>query len=160
MQADNYLGPVYGLKTLVIPENVTTIRTSAFFGTELTEVVVPKNVKSVGSQAFAECSQLKTVRYEAEEVGEELFTHCTSLCNLTLARSVKKLGARIFPYCENLRTITYEGTLAEWQAIPKGTTWDGYGPLAVAHPPLERIQCQDGYMVHDAAANEWKVGEE
>ena len=105
---------------------------------------------------FAGCSLLATVRYEAAEVGEELFTRCINLSSLTLAHSVKKLGARIFPYCENLHTITYEGTLAEWQALPKDDTWDGYGYMEFSHPALERIQCLDGYMQYDAVNKEWK----
>ena len=105
MYADNYTGPVYGLSTLHIPENVTTLKSDAFLGTQLTDVVVPASVKTVGSQVFGDCSQLVSVRYEAEEVGEELFTRCISLSSLTLAHSVKKLGARIFPYCESLHTI-------------------------------------------------------
>ncbi|MBQ8010432.1 MAG: hypothetical protein IJ265_02640 [Oscillospiraceae bacterium] len=42
--------------------------------------------------------------------------------------------------------ITYDGTLAQWQAIEKGSNWDGRSAMEAAQSGLVKIQCTDGYM--------------
>lgn len=53
--------------------------------------------------------------------------------------------------------ITYDGTLAQWQAIEKGSNWDGRSAMEAAQSGLVKIQCTDGYMEYtDGAWNEVK----
>ena len=54
--------PGGGNVNYTIPENVTGIGTSAFFGNEtLTSVVIPNNVTSIGEKAFGWCSGLNSI---------------------------------------------------------------------------------------------------
>ncbi len=42
-----------------------------------------------------------------------------------------------FANAANLSTVRYEGTMAEWEALQKGTQWN-------AHAPFDRVCCSDG----------------
>lgn len=155
MYADNYVGIVHGLKSLRLPDGITTIQRKAFMGTALTEVMIPQSVTNVGDLIFADCTDLKTVRYEGVEIGATMFSRCDHLDSFTIAVSVEKIGTNVFPYCKSIHSIRYEGTLAQWQSIPKGSGWDGHGGMEAAQSALEKVQCSDGYMQFDAESNEW-----
>ena len=53
---------IAGCKSSVIPDEVTSIAPSAFYGcTYLESITIPENVTSIGNLAFAHCGKLKTV---------------------------------------------------------------------------------------------------
>lgn len=114
----------------------------------------------MGNYAFRDCSRLTTVRYEGSVIGGYMFGSCTALSSFTIANTVTRIGEHCFNYCGNLETITYEGSLEQWQAITKGTNWDGKGGQGIAVSGLTRINCLDGFMEWDDENHEWKVGEE
>jgi hypothetical protein len=49
------------LKQIHIPESITSIGERAFFSSGLTEIVIPKNVKSIGISVFSFCTDLKMI---------------------------------------------------------------------------------------------------
>ena len=56
------------LTSVVIPDSMTSIGSSAFSGcTSLASVVIPDSVTSIGDDAFADCDSLKTVYYTGSE---------------------------------------------------------------------------------------------
>ena len=57
--------------SLVIPNSVTTIGQTAFWGTSITAVTIGEGVTSVGTQAFWKCPNLTTVHFNA--------INCTSM---------------------------------------------------------------------------------
>lgn len=160
MPADEYPSAAGKLKNLTIPDAVTTIGGGAFWGAALLSLTIPHNVSSVGSYVCRDCTRLVSVRYEGSVIGAYMFVSCTSLSEFTVANTVTEIKEHCFNYCTSLQTITYEGSLAQWQAIPKGTSWDGKGGSGLAVSGLNRIQCLDGFMEWDAENHEWKVGEE
>ena len=160
MPADEYPSAAGKLKNLTIPDAVSTIGGGAFWGAALLSLTIPHNVSSVGSYVCRDCTRLVSVRYEGSVIGAYMFVSCTSLSEFTVANTVTEIKEHCFNYCTSLQTITYEGSLAQWQAIPKGTSWDGKGGSGLAVSGLTRIQCLDGFMEWDAENHEWKVGEE
>lgn len=65
------------VKDLVIPENVTNIENSVFYGcTGLTSVTIHSNVSNIGAGAFANCSGLTSITCEA------IIPPSISFCNL------------------------------------------------------------------------------
>ena len=160
MPADEGMGAAGKLKSITIPDAVSTIGGGAFWGAALTSLTIPHNVSSVGSYVCRDCSRLVSVRYEGSVVGAYMFVGCSALSEFTIANTVTEIKEHCFNYCTSLEIITYEGSLAQWQAIPKGTSWDGKGGSGLAVSGLTRIQCLDGFMEWDDENHEWKVGEE
>ncbi len=54
----------YNLRSVEIPSGVTAIMDDAFEDTGLTEITIPKNVASIGENAFSECPFLSSVTIE------------------------------------------------------------------------------------------------
>lgn len=52
-----------------------------------------------------------------------LFSNCKALKSVTLSK-INRLVNSSFYNCKELEEIVYEGTMEEWNAIPKGETWD------------------------------------
>ena len=53
-----------GVKTVIIPEGVTSIERNAFFGCgNLESVVIPSTVTEIQPDAFKNCSNLTSVSY-------------------------------------------------------------------------------------------------
>ncbi len=98
---------------LVIPETidgytVTVIDSSAFAGSAVTKVSIPKTIKTIGNSAFKNCTSLTSVTMNyndatedttssgtqayAATIGYEAFSGCTSLITLTLSENVTTLG--------------------------------------------------------------------
>jgi hypothetical protein len=64
-----------GLKSVVIPESVTSIETNAFNNSGLTSITIPGNVATVGNYAFYNCAALEKVIFEGNPtIGTTIFT--------------------------------------------------------------------------------------
>ena len=102
------------LKTISIPEGVTTIEENAFEGcSSLVTVVLPASLESVEDSGFAYCSSLKTVFYKGTE--EQLDAIEISDSNESLA------NAKVYFYSETEPTTSGrfwhyndEGEIVEW----------------------------------------------
>lgn len=75
-----------GIKSVVIPENITSIDYHAFMNcNELESIEIPNSVTSIGVEAFKDCSKLKTVSIGSgvTEIDKTAFYGCpiTSLTN-------------------------------------------------------------------------------
>ena len=107
------------IKDLVIPNSVTSIGESAFFGcTGLTSVTVPNSVTGIGIDTFNGCTSLTsiTIPNSVTGIGVRAFYNCTSLTSISIPNSVTRIGARAFQNCSGLTSIT----------IPNSVTSIGY----------------------------------
>lgn len=77
--------------TIKLPETVTEIRNGAFFNCKnLTEIVLPKSVKTIGKSAFGDCPVLaKADLGGAETIGETVFEDCPALTSITISGDCK-----------------------------------------------------------------------
>ncbi|MBR2466818.1 MAG: leucine-rich repeat domain-containing protein [Clostridia bacterium] len=117
------------LTSVVIPDSVTTIGFSAFYDCEsLTSVTIGNSVTTIGDYAFSGCTSLKsvTIGNSVTTVGEYAFYNCDSLTSVVIPDSVTTIGDGAFEYCRSLTSIKYRGTKDEWNAISKGSYWN-YG---------------------------------
>lgn len=91
---------------------VTQIAAQTCRGDDLiTEVRIPKSVKSIGEYAFAECGNLtKAVISGGELIGRSAFRDCKALMTLTLPTDLKAIDDSAFEGCTILGTVK----------IPKG----------------------------------------
>ncbi len=101
-----YVGPG---GDVTIPEGVTSIGDSAFYGCEkLTGITLPDSVTSIGNGAFGWCKSLTsiTIPDSVTSIGNEAFWGCGSLTSITLPDSVTSIGDGAFRCCSSLTSIT------------------------------------------------------
>ncbi len=128
-----------GIKSVELPNTITSIRNLAFSGNALTkvvlpsslkelgqscfagdlilsEVVIPESLENLGGYAFADCTSLTSIKLPRRmiQVGACAFMGCTALTSVVMPETVEfnELGDRTFYECGQLRSIT----------IPRGVT--------------------------------------
>ena len=103
------------LKEVVIPNGVTEIGDSAFWRCEsLKKVVIPNSVTTIKHHAFCECESLKemVIPEGVTEIGNYAFSECKSLKEVIIPESVTEIGNYAFSGCKTLKEIV----------IPEGVT--------------------------------------
>lgn len=98
-----------GTVTTVIPETVTTIGPSAFYGNaRLQTIDIPEGVQTIGGSAFAGCTALTTVKLPSTtltSIEGSAFSGCKALTNILLPEGLKTIGQMAFQNCSNLKKI-------------------------------------------------------
>ena len=136
----------YTVHTVVIPETIDNKRVAGiddivFTGlTDLSAVVIPETVTSIGAYAFAKCAELASLTLPAsltdlgdgafygcpklasltfapnsalKAIPKSAFMNCSALTALNLPASVKTIGTGAFQNCSAVTTLTVaEGTEA------------------------------------------------
>ena len=90
---------------------LTEIGEQAFKGVPIQTLTIPKGVKKLGSWAFAECKNLKTIVLpEGIEIFEkyEVFGGCEALESINIPASLTNLGYKAFKGCTALKNITVD----------------------------------------------------
>lgn len=132
LEKDPYMQEAFeyceNLKSVFIPDSVTSIGISAFYGCKsLADVAIPEKVTSIGDSAFAECASLISIsipdsvsflsqhvfrdctnlkRAELTSVGMEMFKGCANLKEVILREGCRNIGYGAFRNCAALETIT------------------------------------------------------
>lgn len=132
-----------GLKSIMIPDSVTTIGDEAFRGcTSLSIIMIPDSVTNIGNFAFSGCSGLASITGSATNVSavarqarptsfvvnitsgniieNSAFSECSGLTSITIPDSVTSIGYSAFSNCNRLTTIT----------IPDSVTSIGYSAFS------------------------------
>lgn len=118
-----------GLKSIMIPDSVTTIGDEAFRGcTSLSTIMIPDSVTNIGNFAFNGCSGLTSITGSATSVSavarqarptsfvvnitsgniieNSAFSECSGLTSITIPDCVTSIGYSAFSNCNRLTTIT------------------------------------------------------
>lgn len=103
----------YVLTSVQIPDTVTEIGSNAFYNcTSLKSVTIQDNkpscVKKIGRQAFMFCSVLSDIPIldSVTEIGSEAFHQCEKLDTVTIPEGVTSVADGMFSYCYSLHTVT------------------------------------------------------
>lgn len=102
------------LDSVVIPDTVTYLRVKyavksigeyAFDHSDLTTIVIPDHIQSIGESAFGSCKNLTSVTLpEGIDRLFRVFSGCTSLRRITIPKSVVSVNA-LFGNCTNLDSV-------------------------------------------------------
>ena len=90
------------ITNLIIPNSVTSIGDDAFYGCKgLTSVTIPNSVTSIGDGAFYSCKGLTsvTIGNSVTSIGHEAFSNCSGLTSVTIPNSVTSIGGEAFYGC-------------------------------------------------------------
>ena len=130
------------LASVTIGDSVTSIGDYAFYNCRsLESITIPDSVTSIGNYAFQNCTSLTsiTIPDSVTSIGNDAFYNCRSLESITIPDSVTSIGARAFYGCTSLTSITFNGTIAQWNNITKGDSWN-------KNVPATYVQCSDGQV--------------
>ena len=93
---------LYGLTVVVFPEGTESIPDNCFkdknYSNNLQKVVLPSSVKSIGSFAFAGCTNLSEIQWSENlvSIGESAFERCLALKNIELPEGLTEIGKAAF----------------------------------------------------------------
>lgn len=98
------------LKSITLPEGVTTIGANTFANTSIETINIPSGVVSC-KYAFANAQYLSSVNFVGDSKLEDMsgcFNGCTALRNIIIPNSVTSFGSDTFANCVNLEEIVFE----------------------------------------------------
>jgi len=130
----------YSLTSLKIPSSVKKIGEQAFYGCKsLSSVEIPSSVTEIGDNAFYECKSLSSVEIPSSvtKIDDYAFSHCESLSSVVIPPSVTEIGRWAFDDCKSLASVEFGGTVAQWEAVEKGSGWH-------KDVPAKSVKCSDG----------------
>ena len=99
--------------TVTVPDGVTHIDEWAFEGSGITSIILPDGVQTIGTLAFGNCRNLKTVTMpdSVEIIGDSAFKECTNLEEFQMPANLKKVGMGAFKGCVGFTNVTFPKTV-------------------------------------------------
>ena len=106
------------MKEITLPDSINTIDEMAFQCAGLTKLTLPKNLKTVGKQAFYECKSLHKVALPEglTSLGRSAFSGCTQMECVYIPVSLSKIDDFTFDGCKYLE-VCYGASEAKWNQI-------------------------------------------
>ena len=149
-----------GIDSIVIPEGIKYIGTHAFEGCEFKSITLPKSLEYLGTSVFRSCKNLEYFDLGGyKELPDYTLGHCDAIREVAGLENVTRLGKYAlggdyltsikltsalqyideyaFGLTDSLGRVYFDGTVAEWNAIPKGYKWND-------RLPATNVICNDG----------------
>ena len=136
------------VKSIVIPEGITSIEERAFYSLNIENVKLPSTLTNIGNIAFRFCGNLVniTIPSSVTSIGNGAFEHCTSIESIIIPSSVTNMGEYVFYGWKSNQSICIEFNVNE---IPD--TWsvecaEGCDALIVFEEDLEYFTFAKEYL--------------
>ena len=112
---------------------ITALGDAAFRGSQLTAIMLPDGLESIGNGVFRMCRALTSIDIPASvtSIGENAFYDCTSLTAVTLPDGLQSIGDNAFRGCSALTSIDIPASVT---SIGAGA-FDGCSSLAAVTLP-------------------------
>ena len=95
------------LQLLTLAEGIETIGNQALSGLNITELILPSTLKTIGEQAFNYSSSIKTLAIPegVTSIGNYAFAYMYGLTKLELPATLKEIGERVIQDCSRLEAV-------------------------------------------------------
>ena len=109
------LMPMAKTGSYTVPSGVDMIPRSAFAGSKLSKIVLPVSVTEIGTEAFADCSELVSIVFEEAgatngvkplAIGDRAFLNCTGLTVIALPARLQSISLTGYVYQNGEMTFT------------------------------------------------------
>ena len=112
------------LQRIVLPSNIEHLEDNAFMGMSCLESLVTRHpIKSVGKNAFRDCTRLNIIGTEFNQaiaIDDFAFYNCSSIQRIELSRELTKLGLKVFWGCSSLKEVVIDEKNKSLLFIPEG----------------------------------------
>ena len=122
---DNAFQNCNSLTEVTLPESLLVIRSRAFIETPLKSIVIPNSVTTINLAAFCRCSNLTSVKFgnSLVTIGNSAFQQCEKLSSIELPNTVTSIGTYAFSRCTSAVSLTLpNGLKTLQQAVFSGCT--------------------------------------
>ena len=96
------------LTNVIIPNSVTSIGSASFYDcSELTSVIIGNGVTHIGNFSFYDCYKINnlTIGNNVALIGDKAFAYCSGLTNVTIPNSVTSIGSQSFYNCSKITSV-------------------------------------------------------
>lgn len=103
------------LTEVVIPSNVKVIAPKVFANSQIRTLILNEGLEVISDEAFYKCTRLKeivipdTVKY----IGKLAFFNCRGAKNIVIGKGVSVIDERAFWNCDNVIDIIFRGTIED-----------------------------------------------
>ena len=149
---------------------VTSIAARAFYRSNVTEVIIPNSVTSIGDQAFAGSAQLRSITLplalkaisrgmlaetaiegiavpeQVDSIAADAFNSCMQLQSVFLPASLKSVGDNAFAYCENLYEIYSAADTCACVVSSTAFEWAGRADVTVPSAKTAKALAADNAL--------------
>ena len=86
------------VKEFTLPQNIVVIEKDAFKNAKMQNVVFGENVKTINSNAFENCKNLKTISSleNVTYLGDAVFKNCENLEKVSLSNELTNISEELF----------------------------------------------------------------
>ena len=110
--------------TITLDGRLERIGAETFKGTKITSITIPSTVTQIGTEAFANCTNLLIFSFNTAsngvEFGDRVFYGCTSLKSITLPEGTTRVGSQLFVGATKLSSVTLPASLEYIKTVPAG----------------------------------------